>query len=80
MGKRLSQNKTGLTVRKLRGQIGLSVCTLASKAGINPMTLYRLEDGQDVTLGVLAKVAGALGCSIELIARTKRSSRKTVPA
>jgi transcriptional regulator with XRE-family HTH domain len=52
-----------LRLRVLRQQRGLSKADLAAQAGIALSTLYLVEDGFDVRVSTLKKVAQALGVS-----------------
>lgn len=55
---------TGTRIRARRTDAGLSQQRLATKAGIGLKTLVRVEQGEDVRLGTLTAIAGALGISV----------------
>ena len=53
-------------IRRLRKSAGLSVKALSSIAGVSAMSIYRYEQGKrKPDVEVAAKIASALGCSIE---------------
>ncbi len=57
----------GENLRIARKRRGLRIVDLAQAAGCSQNTLRRLESGDPgVSLGVLARVAGAIGCAKEL--------------
>src|SRR5215469_12188475 len=59
--------KLGENLRIARKRRGLRIVDLAQGAGCSQDTLRRLESGDlGVSLGVLARVAGAIGCAEEL--------------
>lgn len=59
--------KLGANLRIARKRRGLRIVDLAQAAGCSQDTLRRLESGDPgVSLGVLARVAAAIGCAQEL--------------
>lgn len=48
-------------VRRLRARAGLTQEALAERAGVTPRAVQRIEEGVDVRLTTLARVAGGLG-------------------
>jgi len=59
--------KLGENVRIARKRRGLRIADLAQAAGCSQDTLRRLESGDPgISLGVLARVAAAIGCAQEL--------------
>src|SRR5579871_197222 len=59
--------KLGENLRIARKRRGLRIVDLAQAAGCSQDTLRRLESGDPgVSLGVLARVAAAIGCAQEL--------------
>ncbi len=70
-------------LRRLRSSRGWSCQELATKAGVTPQFLRRVEAGQHVpTLRVVLQLASALGVSLEglVYARTAESSSDEVPS
>jgi transcriptional regulator with XRE-family HTH domain len=58
----------GKKLRKLRRKAGMSQAALAKAAQISEGYLLRLEDGrQDPTLGVLERLAKALGVKVRTL-------------
>lgn len=61
-----SARRVGERVRALRTSRGLTAKEVASRAGIAPLTMTRLEHGQhDVSFTLLQKVLAAMGYSLE---------------
>ena len=57
--------RIGRRVRERRRQKGMSQETLATTAKVRPGTLSRIENGKaEAGVGVLNRVAEALGCSV----------------
>ncbi|MGI8551197.1 MAG: helix-turn-helix domain-containing protein [Dehalococcoidia bacterium] len=55
----------GLRIRELREQRHLSSKELATRAGISPQSLSRIEDGHhDVVFTTLQRILAAMGCSL----------------
>lgn len=61
-------------IRRLRKRAGISVKTLSSIAGVSMMSIYRYEQGKRMPdVDVAAKIASALGCSIEELIGKKKA-------
>lgn len=62
-------------IRQLRLKRGLTMKDLASRVNINPLTIYRYEQGLRVPdINVAAKIAKVLKCSIDdLVERSETS-------
>ncbi len=56
----------GDEIRKARVEHGWSQSALAQNAGVSRPTVARVELGEDVSTATLAKVAAALGLTVEL--------------
>lgn len=54
-------NTVGLKIRRLREMAGISQKELADKSGIDQRQLSRYENGQDMQVSILLKIATALG-------------------
>jgi len=62
-------------IRRLRKKCGLSVKALASAVGVTAMSIYRYEQGRRMPdVDVAAKIATALGCTIEQLLETEIKS------
>jgi transcriptional regulator with XRE-family HTH domain len=60
--------KVGGTIRRLREAQGLTQAALAQRAGLSRMHVIRIEgDAISPTLDTLAKVAGALGVTVQRV-------------
>ncbi|MCC7138146.1 MAG: helix-turn-helix transcriptional regulator [Planctomycetes bacterium] len=55
------------TPRTLRVLADLTQIELAERAGISDRTVRQLEDGDDVTLDTLRRVAAALGVAFDVL-------------
>lgn len=61
-------------IRRLRKCAGLSVKALSSITGVSAMSIYRYEQGKrKPDVEVAAKIASALGCSIESLIGQKKA-------
>ena len=57
-------------IRKIRREKDVTIKELAEKAGIAYCNLWNVENGSDVKLSTLCKIAEALECSVsELVER-----------
>lgn len=56
----------GATIREARNERGWSQTELGEKSGLSRPTIARVESDSDVTTATLAKIAGALGLTLEL--------------
>lgn len=61
-------NQIGETIKTAREKKGLIQRDLAAQAGVSRVLIYRLEQGlyPNPSLGVLEKIAGALGLEMNL--------------
>lgn len=55
----------GLRVTKCRQQVGSNYKKFAQDHGINNMTLWRIEKGEDYKISSLLQVLSAIGISLE---------------
>ena len=51
---------TGTQIKMARAAVGWGVRELAEKAGVNPNTVNRIENGRDAMAGTLSKIQVAL--------------------
>ena len=60
---------TRVRIATIRASIGISTGELARRAGVNPGTLYYIEDGtiKDPKLSTLRKLAAGLHVSVEYL-------------
>jgi transcriptional regulator with XRE-family HTH domain len=56
----------GRQIAELRRACGLSESQLAERAQLSVQVVRRVERGQDITLGALARLASGLGAKIEI--------------
>lgn len=56
----------GDTIREARKKYGWSQAELGEKAGVSRPTIARVEANHDVTTATIAKIAQALGLTLEL--------------
>lgn len=56
----------GMVIQSARLERGWSQTELGDRAGVSRPTIARIERGNDVSTATLAKVAAALGLSVEL--------------
>lgn len=62
------REKIGSRLRELREDAGLTVRDLALKAGVTPANVTNIENGRySAGLDVLARIASALGASVEIV-------------
>jgi transcriptional regulator with XRE-family HTH domain len=61
-----SQLTFGAIIRKARKERGWSQTELGEKSGVSRPTIARVESDSDVTTATLAKIAQALGLTLEL--------------
>ena len=55
-----------MNVRAIRKSAGMTQQQLADKSGIHRVTIARIEsDGHTTTMDTAAKIAAALGCTID---------------
>jgi transcriptional regulator with XRE-family HTH domain len=59
----------GAIIREARKERGWSQTELGEKSGLSRPTIARVESDSDVTTATLAKIASALGLTIELKVR-----------
>lgn len=60
--------RIGNRLRELREAQGLTTTQLAEMCGMSHSTISKVENGKwSVSLDLLSKIAGALGCSVEII-------------
>ena len=60
--------RIGYRLRELREAQRLTSTQLAEKCGLTQSTISKVENGKwSVSLDILSKIAGALGCSVEII-------------
>lgn len=66
--------RVGVQLAKLRQRLGLSQTQLAAKAGMSGPNVSRIETspGQNLTLGTLVRLAGALGYEPRVTFRPRR--------
>ena len=58
----------GTQIKMARAALGWGVRDLAKKAGVNPNTVNRIENGHDAMVGTLVKIQSALeAAGIEFI-------------
>jgi HTH-type transcriptional regulator / antitoxin HipB len=57
----------GQQLRRVRESHGLTVKSLAEKAGKSRPVIYRLENGEESSLSSFLAVAAALGLTIQLV-------------
>ncbi|QMU78778.1 helix-turn-helix transcriptional regulator [Streptacidiphilus sp. PB12-B1b] len=75
-----SAAETGLRIRRLRSQRGLSLSELARRAGIGKATLSGLETGtRNPTAGTLYAIAGQLGVPLAALLTTPGAAPPAVP-
>lgn len=60
----------GDTIREARKKHGWSQAELGEKSGVSRPTIARVEANHDVTTATIAKIAQALGLTLELKDRT----------
>ncbi len=60
----------GETIREARKERGWSQTELGQKSGISRPTIARVEANNDVTTATIAKIAHALGLTLELKGRS----------
>jgi DNA-binding XRE family transcriptional regulator len=53
------------TLKNIREQMLLSKAELARKAGVSPMTIDRIENGEKARMETMRKIILALGFSLE---------------
>jgi DNA-binding XRE family transcriptional regulator len=53
------------TLKTIREQLLLSKAELARKAGVSPMTIDRIENGEKARMETMRKIILALGYSLE---------------
>ncbi|MDR1486561.1 MAG: helix-turn-helix domain-containing protein [Deltaproteobacteria bacterium] len=53
------------TLKNIREQLLLSKAELARKAGVSPMTIDRIENGEKARMETMRKIILALGYSLE---------------
>jgi transcriptional regulator with XRE-family HTH domain len=53
------------TLKAIREQLLLSKAELARKAGVSPMTIDRIENGEKARMETMRKIILALGYSLE---------------
>jgi transcriptional regulator with XRE-family HTH domain len=63
------QPSFGATIREARKERGWSQTELGEKSGLSRPTVARVESDNDVTTATLAKIADALGLTLELKSR-----------
>ncbi|MFJ2883764.1 helix-turn-helix domain-containing protein [Streptomyces sp. NPDC086796] len=61
----------GDTIRETRKKHGWSQAELGEKSGVSRPTIARVEANNDVTTATIAKIAQALGLTLELKNRDK---------
>jgi DNA-binding Xre family transcriptional regulator len=68
--------RVGTQIARLRQQRRLSQAQLAARAGMSSPNISRIENSpaQNITLGTLVKIAGALGRGVDVTFRARRSS------
>jgi transcriptional regulator with XRE-family HTH domain len=60
--------RIGSRLRELREAQGLTTTQLGERCGLTQSTISKVENGKwSVSLDILSKIAGALGCSVEII-------------
>lgn len=59
----------GVAIREARKKRGWSQAELGEKSGLSRPTIVRVEADSDVTTATLAKIAEALGLTLELKSR-----------
>ena len=64
------QMNFGDTIREARKKRGWSQAELGEKSGVSRPTIARVEANHDVTTATIAKIAQALGLTLELKDRT----------
>lgn len=60
------QQSFGETIREARKKHGWSQTELGQKSGVSRPTIARVESNNDVTTATIAKIAQALGLTLEL--------------
>lgn len=60
------QPTIGTVIREARKECGWSQTELGEKSGVSRPTIARVESDSDVTTATLAKIAQALGLTLEL--------------
>ncbi|MGB6005587.1 MAG: helix-turn-helix transcriptional regulator [Ornithinimicrobium sp.] len=60
------QSRLGAVIREARKERGWSQTELGEKSGVSRPTIARAESDSDVTTATLAKIAEALGLTLEL--------------
>lgn len=63
------QPSLGAVIRDARKELGWSQTELGEKSGVSRPTIARVESDSDVTTATLAKIAEALGLTLELKGR-----------
>ncbi|TDE25146.1 helix-turn-helix transcriptional regulator [Actinomadura sp. 6K520] len=63
------QLSLGAVIRDARKERGWSQTALGEKSGVSRPTIARVESDSDVTTATLAKIAEALGLTLELKGR-----------
>lgn len=62
----VEQHGFGVVIREARKKQGWSQVELGERAGVSRPTIARIEANNDVTTATIAKVAQALGLTLEL--------------
>lgn len=60
--------RIGNRLREIREAKGLTTTQMGERCGLSHSTISKVENGKwSVSLDILSKIAGALGCSVEII-------------
>jgi transcriptional regulator with XRE-family HTH domain len=60
--------RIGSRLRELREAQGLTTTQLGERCALTQSTISKVENGKwSVSLDILSKIVGALGCSVEII-------------
>lgn len=60
--------RIGNRLREIREAQGLTTTQMGDRCGLSHSTISKVENGKwSVSLDILSKIAGALGCSVEII-------------
>lgn len=62
------RERIGLRLNKLRCERGITLRELGDRCGITFQSINKIEGGKyTVGIGVLSRIAAAMGCSIEIV-------------
>lgn len=64
----------GKRVAEIRQTKGLSIRQLAELSGVNFANIHKIENGKyNVSIDILGKICGVLGCRIEIVGKEEQS-------